>query len=233
MANISHFARDFFVTKFNSSLPISIEVLKKIGFQRYELKVGHKLMRTKSLTPLKIGGRYWGNFSQTNEGILSINSLKLKPEVLQKELDFFELPSWDLVEQICTNDTIFFHDWILNGLQNTSNKDEFLTLTSMLLALNEGIIHLPFKINKRPFLMQYFISNNNLNKNLINFYFAFDTLGSIKGEINNEISMKVLYKKSADLFKNCEYEDKKININICDDLEPIWKGSGGLLDEAG
>ncbi len=229
MASISRFANDFFTIKFNSALPVSIEVLSKVSLNRYELSVGRQVMKTKSLAPLNIGARYWGNFSKNKEGMLCISDLKLKPKVLQDELNFFELNSWDTVEQICTNGTSFLKNWILDMLAQTQNKQDFLTLTSMLLALNDGIVHLPFKINNRPFLIQY----KTLNKNLLHFYLAYDTMGAIKGEIGSEIRMKVLYKKSANLFVNKKYEDKDININIADELAPLWRGVGGILDEEG
>ncbi len=189
-------------------------------------------MRTRSLAKLKINGRYWGNFSQNKDGILAINNLKKKPEVLQNELEFFEIPSWEMVETICKSELSFFKNWILNSLEICKNKNDFSTLTSMLLALNEGIVHLPFKINKRPFLIQYKAINKTLNKNLIDFYFAFDTIAAVRGRIGNEIEMKVLYEKSANLLSQ-NYENKLMKVGIADTIMPLWKGNGGLLDEAG
>lgn len=222
------------MTKFNGALPVTLEVLKKTGFRRYELKVGHKIMSTRSLKPLKIGYRYWANFSQTREGMLSINTLKEKPSILQKELSFLELSSWDMIDEFANNDMKFFKNWILNSLQSTEIKSEFLMLTSMLLALNEGIIHLPFKINKRPFLLQWRAKEEDLNENLIDFYFAFDTIGAIRGKITKDIKMEVLYQKSANLFSNKTFNEKPLHVNISETmLMPLWLGDDGLLDVKG
>lgn len=213
---------------------MTLEVLEQIGYQRYQLQIGHKQMSTRSLKPLKIGYRYWANFSQTKDGSLIINSLKLKPPLLQKELNFLEIDSWEIIDNFAKNDIKFFKNWILNLLLNTENRTQFLMLTSMLLALNENIIHLPFKIDKRPFLLQWRINEDNLNKNVIDFYFAFDTLGAIKGKIDKEINMKVLYEKSLILLKEKTYKDKILNITISEDmLFPLWKGDDGLLDVKG
>lgn len=234
MPNISNFAKEYFVIQFNGALPVTLEVLEKIGFNRYQLKVGHKQMGTRSQSPLKVGHRYWANFSQTREGMLAINTLKEKPPLLQKEMSFLDLPSWKSIDDFAKNDIKFFKNWILNSLQTTEIKSEFLMLTSMLLALNEGIIHLPFKINKRPFLLQWKINEEGLNENLIDFYFAFDTIGAIKGKINNEINMEVLYQKSANLFIDKTFEEKPLHVSISNQmLLPLWKGDDGLLDVKG
>ncbi len=234
MRNLSSFAKDYFVIQFNGSLPVTLEVLEQTSFQRYRLKVGHKEMSTKSLKPLKVGYRYWANFSQTKEGILSINNLKEKPKLLQKELDFLSIDSWEIIDEFAKNGVKFYKKWILKSLENSQSKNEFLMLTSMLLSLNEGVFHLPFKINSRPFLLQYKFHENNLNENLIDFYFAFDTLGAVKGKINKEVNMEVLYEKSANLFKNKNFNEKKLHVNISQDmLYPIWKGDDGLLDVKG
>ncbi len=234
MNNISSFAKDYFVIKFNGSLPVTLEVLEQISYKRYNLKIGHKQMSTRSLTPLKVGYRYWANFSQTREGMLSINNLKEKPALLQKELDFLEINSWEIIDEFCKNGVDFFKEWILCKLEKTEIKSEFLMLTSMLLSLNEGIFHLPFKINSRAFLLQYRYNENSLNENLIDFYFAFDTLGAIKGQIDKEVKMEVLYEKSANLINKENFKDKKLHVNISPSmLLPIWKGDDGLLDVKG
>ncbi len=76
---------------YNASLPISIEVLELVGFKRYRLKVGHKEMTTKSMKPLNKGERYWGNFSEAKDGILTISHLRKKPEIIQLEKKIFFL----------------------------------------------------------------------------------------------------------------------------------------------
>lgn len=230
MSPFSSFAKDHFVIKFNSSLPVTLEVTKQTSFNRYEMKIGKRKMGTKSYKSLKIGHRYWANFSQTNEALININHLLLKPALLQKEESFIELPSWKMIDDIFSNGVDFFHEWILNSLQNAQTQPEFLHFTSMLLALNEGIFHLPFKIDNRPFLLQY----KNLNENLVHFYFAFDTLGAIKGEISDMLNIKVLYEKTSNILKDKSFGGKHTNISVDENaILPLWKGDNGLLDVKG
>ncbi len=231
MKQISHLARDYFVIKFNGALPVSLEVLRKTSFNRYELKIGHKKMNTKSLKPLKVGHRYWANFAQTREGMIRVNGLKEKPTLLQKETEFLELSSWDFLDEVALKGQSFFKEWILSKLEKTKLRSEFLMLTSMLLSLNEGIFHLPFMMQGRPFLIQWRDKGLSLKQNVLEFYFAFDTLGAIKGYMDEEIRMNVLYEKSANLLQNELFSDKELNIQISQNmLYPLWEGDEGLLN---
>jgi len=55
--------------RFNSSLPISIEVLKSLPMNRYKLLLGNKEFTTKSQKKLKEKAKYWGNFGKSKDGI--------------------------------------------------------------------------------------------------------------------------------------------------------------------
>lgn len=229
MRNLSSIGRDYYVIKFNGRLPVTIEVLEETGYNRYQLKIGHQEMSTKSLKALTVGNRYWANFSQTREGMLSINRLIEKPHVLQNELNFLQIVSWDEIDSLVSNGKKHFKDWIINSMELAPNKNDFLMLTSMLLALNEGIYHLPFKIEKRPFLLQW---KESLNENLVEFYFAFDTLGAIKGKLGGKLELDVLYEKTASLLKE-NADNEETSIRVVDTLMPIWKGDNGILDVKG
>lgn len=222
--------------QFNGALPITIIVLESVGFRRYRLKVGNKELSTKSLTKLHVGHQYWGDFSYTKDGMLSIGNLKEKPAILQKETNFLKLNSWDLVEELSLHGEPYFKEWLLNSLETTQSQVDFKILSSMLLALHEGIIHLPLMVNFRPFLLQYkSIKNELLNQNLIDFFFAFDTLGAIKGTLKseNEINLETLFNKTAVLIKDNNLENKTLHVSVAQKLLPLWKGEDGLLDVKG
>lgn len=227
-------SKSLYTIQFNGALPITIIVLEKIGFRRYRLKVGNKELSTKSLTPLSVGKQYWGDFSYTKDGMLSIGNLKEKPSILQKETNFLKLNSWDLVEELEKGGEPYLKEWLLNALELTQSQLDFKTLSSMLLALNEGIIHLPLIISNRPFLFQYkLIKNELLNQNVIDFFFAFDTLGAIKGSVSEEeINLETLFEKTASLLKE-NSPKKPLHVKVAKELSPLWIGEDVLLDLKG
>lgn len=232
---LSSFSKQLYSVQFNGALPITIVVLEEVGFRRYKLQVGNKKLTTKSLKPLKIGERYWGDFSYTQEGMLRIGNLKLKPSLLQNEQNFLPLNSWDLVENISTNQESYFKNWLLDALDKSETRGEFKLLSSMLIALQEDIIHLPLLINGRPFLLQWRRGKNeDLNQNWVDFFFAFDTLGALKGRIEKQsISMEVLFAKTARVLEEKQMDTKEIELKITDNLLPLWNGDDALLDLKG
>lgn len=233
---LSSLPKKLYSVQFNGALPITIVVLEKTGFRRYRLKVGNKELSTKSLTPLAVGSQYWGDFSYTKDGMLSIGNLKEKPPMLQKESNFLHIGSWELVDSIALRGEGYFHECLLAMLDMTENRAEFQVLSTMLLALNEGVIHLPLMVAKRPFLLQYKTSKNeDLNENLIDFFFAFDTLGAIKGRCINEnsIFLETLFAKTKQLMEDNILENMNTKIKLSQTVPPLWVGEDSLLDVKG
>ncbi|NLC27653.1 MAG: hypothetical protein GX780_02645 [Campylobacteraceae bacterium] len=223
---------------YNASLPISIDVLEKIGYLRYKLKVGHKEMTTKSMKTLKVGEKYWGNFSESKDGILAINNLRKKPTLMQKNENFLAIDSFDFLEYILDNKdpALSIKKWILKLLAECENKEIFYTLSSMLLALHEGIVHLPLSINRNIFLLQW-RENQSLNDSLIDFYFAYENLGAIQGRVDsttNSLNIQTLFERTAN-FLNRHSKDAPFTLQVetNDNLNPIWEGTHGLLDIKG
>lgn len=223
---------------YNAALPISIDVIEKVGYLRYKLKVGHKNMTTKSMKTLKEGEKYWGNFTESKDGILTISNLQKKPKIMQTDEGFIEINSFDFLDELLTkpNPSLDIKRWILELLAKCENKNVFHTLSSMLLALHEGIVHLPLSINENKFLLQW-SENQNLNDSLLNFYFAYENLGALKGEFDfetNATHIKTLFERTA-IFLNQHSKDAPFNLKIETDnsLSPIWEGTHGLLDIKG
>ena len=65
----------------NTSLPVSIKVVEKTGYNRYILEFNEKKLNTKSMKNLKIGGQYWGEISSGSENIV-IQNLYEKPNFI-------------------------------------------------------------------------------------------------------------------------------------------------------
>jgi hypothetical protein len=223
---------------FNASLPIGIEVLDVLGNGRYKLKVGHKEMVTKSLKILKKSERYWGNLSESKDGILTINTLRKKPALMQNDSAFILVDSFDFLTLFldANEPSLMLKNWLLEALASCEDKNTFNTLSSMLLALHEGTVHLPLKIDSQLLLLQW-RENQNLNEALVNFYIAYDNLGAIKGEINikkNFVDFESLFERTT-IFLSQQLSNAPFRSQITtnDNLVPLWDGTQGLLDIKG
>ncbi|MCK9257302.1 MAG: hypothetical protein M0P02_04425 [Sulfurospirillaceae bacterium] len=224
--------------QYNASLPISIDVLERIGYQRYKLKVGHKQMSTRSMKYLEKGEKYWGNFSETKGGILTINNLKKKPAIMQDSENFLNIDSLQFLDELLNSNefALEFKKFLLHALKNCNDNKDFFTLTSMLLALHAGIIHLPLLIDDKIFLLQW-RENQSLNDGLLDFYFAYENLGAIEGRVDfkkEKIFLRTLFTRTADFlnrFKSdAPFSFEAIPVN---EIYPLWEGTDELLNIKG
>ena len=212
--------------RFNGSLPISIEVLKNLGLNRYKLRLGTKEFTTKSQKELERGAKYWGSFGEGKNGIITISNLVKKPTFLQKDDGFLDIELSEFLTQISEvpSPISTFKEWIIENLdKNETKKDEFILFSDMLLALKEDIIHLPLKHNGKTNLLQI-----KLGPSYMEFYCAFDSLGPLRGYISKGVfNLDILFEKTY-------YFLKKSNIatfiNITKPIEPLYSSDKLILD---
>lgn len=214
-------------SSFNANLPIVINVLQKIGFNRYMLKIGNKEISTKSQKKLKEKTKYWGELRQYM-GVINVGGLNEFPEAMNEF--FIEDDSFWVLENLATNSSLkWLHSWILDNLANTNSKHKFKTLTSMLLALDESIIHLPLKFKNKLFLLQI-----KLAEQKVYFYFIFENLAPINGDIiNDEITINAIYDKTIFWLEKHKPANLKVNINKVAKISPLWQINQNLLDVKG
>ena len=227
-------------TRFNSTLPISIKVLKKLDKAFYQLQLGNKEYSTKSLKELEVGGKYWGDFNKSKEGIINISNLIKKPKMLQKGDFVLQFNEKALLELIQTKDPKgVLKSLILEQLSTAKSKNEFMQLTNMLIALEDGIFTIPYKDDGINAVLQYKKSKKNKSNNKSNsieFYAAFDNLGPIDGKLylyddtlKGDISCK--YSKTASLLDSIKDElSFDINLSIGDEVSPLSELDSSLLD---
>ena len=218
---------------FNANLPITIEVLKQLGHDRFRLKLGRKELTTKSQKNLKEGKKYWGNFFQGKGGVLTISHLYPQPSFFQSSdnflplgLDTFLTPNFSMEN---------WKAFLIHHLtdENTA-KELFSTLSIMLLALHKSVVHLPLLVEEKKMLLQFCAEGKN-----IKFYAAFENLGPIKGTLsltNNglEVSLEVAYEKSLYFLQK---EMHKLGIitelSLCNEIQPLFDSNDLLLDLKG
>jgi len=219
--------------KFNGSLPISITVLKSLGLDRYKLLLGTKKFTTKSQKNLDNGAKYWGSFGEGKNGIITISNLIKKPSFFQNENEFLDIQCTEFLNQIIkVNSPIStFKEWILEHLEKEETKKlEFRIFSQMLLALKDGIIHLPLKQNNQANILQIKMSNGYSE-----FYCAFDNLGPMKGLFyKGTLNLEVSFKKTHYfLTKQMKKNNISAQINANSKIEPFYSFDKLLLDLKG
>lgn len=139
-------------TALNASLPISIKVAQKTGYNRYNLKMGNKILSTKSMKSLDVEGEYWGEIASGTENIVIRNLFK-KPSLTYTAPD-----GLSLIERLISEpDLSWFYEYIFNGLSTADSRETFENLAQMLLALQKNIINISFVYNsiKGVFQMKF------------------------------------------------------------------------------
>ncbi|MBE2985307.1 hypothetical protein CCAL9344_07675 [Campylobacter sp. RM9344] len=206
----------------NTSLPISLKVSEKIGFNRYILKFANRNLNTKSAKQLDIGANYWAEIESNNENILIKNMFK-KPEIL----NFGILPQGlNLIERVIKeNDLAWFYEHICDSLMNAKDKESFKIYTDMFLALQEKIVHIPFLYNEIYGIFQF-----KKGQKESAFYLAFSNFAPILFRLDEKgiVSISTPFKKVANLL-NYEFSCK---IETCQ-ISPLWDKSGKIIDIKG
>jgi hypothetical protein len=127
----------------NATLPISLKVLSKKPFNRYELLLGKREISTKSQRELKVGYYYWGELHSAKGGIMQLSNLIQKPEVLQKE-SVFDIDFESFLKLVKSNS---LREFLVKKIKDSKSKDEFELYANSLLALSNGIFSYIFKKN--------------------------------------------------------------------------------------
>ncbi|WP_169755154.1 hypothetical protein [Campylobacter curvus] len=206
----------------NTSLPISLKVNEKIGFNRYILKFADKSLNTKSLKPLNVGSQYWGEIESASENILIRNMFE-KPKIL--EFHAFENGLWLIGNLISQPNLSWLYEHIFEVLSTTQNKEEFKIYTKMITALQESIIHIPFVYNGVLGLLQL---KKDRSKSWI--YLVFSNFAPIvfeleKGEISHVMTP---FKNVAALLK----KEFACDISVQNVL-PFWSKDDKIVDFKG
>lgn len=193
----------------NASLPLSFSVTAKLGFNRYELRLGKKTLKTKSAKPLELGGEYWGEASESSNSIIIKNMLK-KPN-FSPILD----DGLALADELLLNGAEAFAKMVKTGLVNAKNSHEFNAFSTMLLALSEGVAHVGFIRDSRVGVLQLF-------KNSI--YVIFDEIGPVRLELSTNTALTPFLSVANAL------EKSGFTANLSFDITPIWQIKNGLIN---
>lgn len=206
----------------NSSLPLSILVSQKIGFNRYILNFANRNLNTKSVKELNVGSRYWGEVQSQGENIV-IKNLYEKPRILDEDVLANGL---NLIENLIENENLsWFYDYLFKSLSEAKTKDEMKVLAKMLFALQENVVHIPFIYNGTNGVFQLKKEENDMKFFLIFSNFA-PLIFKFKDEVLYEITTP--FNNVASLLKS----EFSANITV-QNVSALWSKKEQIIDIKG
>ena len=126
-------------TIINASLPVIIEVLEKTSWWRYNLRFGKRILSTKSQRELEIGELYFANVGKDQGGVININKL------IKRQRGVYISGAQGWIERIVdSGETDFLFDELKTRLALCDDALSFDSLLESLMALQKGIVSLPF-----------------------------------------------------------------------------------------
>ncbi len=216
----------------NASLPMLLRILDKKGVDKYIVQLGKLLIETQSNKELSVGSNYWANVKQGKDGLI-ISDLIKQPKILENLSHArLKLSSNDLKELIDdahkggkTIESVF-KDFLLDKLPIATSRQEFIELSNLLIALQNGIFSMVIKENnEKESLVQI-----KKQVEFLEFYSIFNNLGEINGIVSlnqtSELSLRmcVMNKKVKNILEN-NLKDLKgfneIQIDIGEN-QPLW-----------
>lgn len=190
----------------NSTLPMLLRILDKKGADKYLVQLGKLIIETKSDKPLKVGTNYWANVRQGKDGLV-ISDLIKQPKIMENlSKSHIKLTSKELSELL--NDAnkankhidSVFKDFLLERLPFASSRQEFLELSNLLIALQNGVFSMVIQDdNGKDNLVQI-----KKQVDFLEFYSIFPNLGEISGIVTLQDSemnlrLQVMSEKVKDI----------------------------------
>ena len=248
IAKIENLLANLKTTRFNSVLPVTIDILKQSSKNEYQLQIGTKEITTKSQKELDVGSKYWGVLKEDREiGTLNLSQLLKKPKLLQMQRKNF-LPAFTaekLAELITKeNPKVELKALLQEKLSQATSKNEFMTLTNMISALNENVFTLVLKNENQNTMFQFKKrkkADGSENSDAeVDFYAAFEHLGPVEGVVSvvgdeRRVSLSLFYEESLEFLKNeLEHLDLEGVLYKKDkQIEPLYELATSLLDLRG
>lgn len=227
--------------EFNATLPISIRVLERLDPLKYMLKIGNRVMETKSRSELEVGGKYWAFMSNSKAGAVVISNLQKQPKLLDIQKPPLKFTKELLVEFFVETKKPFesYKAFLLDRLAFAMTKDEFTFYSNMLFSLHQEVLSFPLNLNNKDSFLQ--IKKRKKSNNELEFYAAFQNLGAIRGIVFRDDSALRLLLYTPFINTKRVLEDEifslksfeEIDITLQKSVEPLFEFSSALLDLKG
>jgi hypothetical protein len=222
------------VNQFNNALPVEVEVLAKTDYIRYLLKLGRKELTTKSYKELEIGAKYLAQLSNSKDGMITLSRMRKLPRFLQQELAINV--EFEILKNILQDKTPikFFKQSIIDGLKIANDKEQFSFLVKLLMSLEQNVLTIPFSYMKKSNIFQ---KKYEKACNITTFYITFNTIGPVSGTIQRDKLIINTQFKSVKYSLEKNYQNihaiSRIEINVTDDIEPLYQLNENLINISG
>jgi len=221
---------------------LSADVLKNLGDSELLLKSASKEFSVKSEVNLKEGAKVWAKVATLPDKTLLLQSAKSMPKLMQN-LALLEnkYKLEDLQTLLKAKEPMStFKKEVLEQLATSSSKEQFNSLTQMLISLNQNILTIPIEYQNYYAILQMKKRYNKQSKKLsLDFYTALETLGEIEGTISlidDEVylHLNVAFEESLKLLEKHIDElslSSNTTLKLKESFEPLFNQEGlALLD---
>ncbi|OHD94344.1 MAG: hypothetical protein A2019_03600 [Sulfurimonas sp. GWF2_37_8] len=220
---------------------VSIDVLKSLGESKYSIVLKNKTLTAQSEKPLSEGAKYWSQLSQNKDATPKLSHLLKMPQLLDSfkgggiEYSFKELHTLLNAKK----PEALLKQNILEHLSSANTKEEFSSVSSLLLSLQNNIFTIPLVLHNSFSLVQFKKRYNTKTKNTyIDFYAALELLGPISGLITLDervikIELCVAFVQTKIFLENDlkNFSYNNINIKLVKNIEPLYDTKrSSLLD---
>jgi hypothetical protein len=237
------------VKRFNAVLPVDIKVLEETEPQKYKLQIGKQEIVTKSTLPLDVGTKYWGMMKESvQNNAVTLSKLLQKPKLLQNKALISFLPEFTPEKMVALlakeSPKTEMKMQLLEHLAQANSKQEFMTLTNMIAALNANVFTMLMKYQNKTTLFQFkrrkSQSQTSSEDGIIDFYAAFEHIGPVEGivEVKNDmkrVTLYIYYEQSLN-FLNTQLEELDFEGRILpkkEKISPLYEPVSSLLDIKG
>lgn len=245
IAKLQQLAEGGVPKQFNATLPVSIQVLRKLDPLHYLLKVGNTQLETKSTQELTLGGRYWAQMGKSSVGSILISQLALQPKLAESGKPPPTLDGKSILELFSAPDgSERIKQALLEQAVHAQSRQEFLFLANTLLGMQAGVLTLPFWDDQGRHAATLQMRKKRLQgaeENSLEFYALFSNLGPMSGVLVYEqgevgLLLKVQYESTlAFLERQCDQLRGIDHVRLQKDspLLPLYDFSENLLDLKG
>ena len=220
---------------------VSVEVLGKLPQGNYSIDVDGQKLTAQSQKQLSEGMRYWAQMTQSKSALPQLSKLVKMPQLVQHlqhlPLDFSLKDIQTLLHAKKPQTTM--QQMLLQELNNASTKEEFSSLSTLLLSLGHNVLSIPLRYQNYYALLQIKKRyNNKTKKTQIDFYAALEFLGPIGGVIlldRDEIKVKlsVAFERTKHFLEDdMNNFTHSITIVLQESIEPLYEldNPNSLLD---
>ena len=216
------------LNQLNNNLLIPIYVQKMVDMAKYNIRLGNKELTTKSFIELEEWTRYWGELSNDEKGSIKISNIQKKPSILQQEKFPLAFDLENLQTILSLDDSVgYMKGFILDNIVASSNREEFIFLSNLLLSIHFDVLSIPFIYNNTYNILQ-------MKKN--SFILTTNHLGLIRGVFdkdNKTLFIKVCSKICMKPIKDSlqpKLKDIEISFQVSDEISLLFEFKNNALN---